>query len=406
MNPRHELDSLLRFLYRCPVGIAETSRGGETRLLNAVGTQIVLAVTGGEELGNLLDLFARFKPELPVLVARAEIGDEICRSLALDLRSTGSTRGPEHLDLTVVLTDADTLLLAFTDETKRVRQDRLSRAALQAGAHLEGRLEMATRVLHDVGNAITGLRARSTRTLQEPEWPELIHLRRLRELCSTQGSDLTRALGLPSSEALLALLRELEEALLARSQRQAESLRLVAKTTAHIQDVLAIEWAAAQGPARALRPTSLATLAEDALALQRPALELAGIQVRLEVKGPCPETDLDPTQILRLLQNLIRNAQDALSAGAPPTPQIVLTLQRREDHLELSVRDNGVGFEPAGASGLFVEGYSSRPGGAGVGLATSRSIAAAHGGSLELESPGPGEGAIAKLVLPVSRSSP
>ena len=403
MNPRHELDSLLRFLYRCPVGIAETSRGGETRLLNAVGTQIVLAVTGGEELRNLLDLFARFKPELTALVARAEIGDEICRSLALDL-STGSTKGPKHLDLTVVLTDADTLLIAFTDETQRVQQDRLSRAALQAGAHLEGRLDMATRVLHDVGNAITGLRARSTRTLQEPEWPELIHLRRLRELCSTQGSDLTRALGLPSSEALLALLRELEEALLARSQRQAESLRLVAKTTAHIQDVLAIEWAAAQGPARALRPTSLATLAEDALALQRPALELAGIQVRLEVKGPCPETDLDPTQILRLLQNLIRNAQDALSAGTPPTPQIVLTLQRREDHLELSVRDNG--FEPAGASGLFVEGYSSRPGGAGVGLATSRSIAAAHGGSLELESPGPGEGAIAKLVLPVARSDP
>jgi signal transduction histidine kinase len=73
-------------------------------------------------------------------------------------------------------------------------------------------------------------------------------------------------------------------------------------------------------------------------------------------------------------------------------------------HVEVRVQDEGPGL--ANTENLFVPFYTTKPGGTGIGLALSRQIAEAHGGTLTLEPRTPDPGCEARLRLPLSPSLP
>ena len=139
----------------------------------------------------------------------------------------------------------------------------------------------------------------------------------------------------------------------------------------------------------------------------RPApFELAGLirrtavlETRLPVyveKGPEVTIEADADQIEQLLINLIRNAVDAalLTGGG-----VGVGWRIDGGHVELRVEDEGPGL--ANVENLFVPFYTTKPGGTGIGLALSRQIAEAHGGTLLLENRTPEPGCQALLRLPV-----
>ena len=104
----------------------------------------------------------------------------------------------------------------------------------------------------------------------------------------------------------------------------------------------------------------------------------------------------DSDQLEQLLINIFRNAVDA----ARETGGGVRTRWTRlDDGIEVSVEDDGPGLQSTG--NLFVPFFTTKPGGSGIGLALSRQIAEAHGGSLNLHNRTDGRGARATLVLPL-----
>ncbi len=103
----------------------------------------------------------------------------------------------------------------------------------------------------------------------------------------------------------------------------------------------------------------------------------------------------DPVQLEQLLINLLKNAAEAQRDPARP---LQLQLQRHEQGWLLSVRDHGAGI--SNPANLFVPFYSTKPGGAGIGLVLSRQIADAHQGRLQLRNAEDGQGCIAELLLP------
>ncbi|MCU0681975.1 MAG: ATP-binding protein [Polyangiaceae bacterium] len=117
-------------------------------------------------------------------------------------------------------------------------------------------------------------------------------------------------------------------------------------------------------------------------------------------KLPPPRRELelsgDNDQLDQMLINLVRNAVDAALEGGG---DVRVGWSAPRGDLELSIEDEGPGI--ADPSNLFVPFFTTKPAGTGIGLALSRQIAEAHGGTLSLTNRSEGRGCIVRLRLPL-----
>ena len=106
-------------------------------------------------------------------------------------------------------------------------------------------------------------------------------------------------------------------------------------------------------------------------------------ELRLVLSRSLPPVLADGIQIQQVILNLVRNGIDALEGtDVEPREVVVRTVLRREDEIEVSVCDNGCGIPKSADEQLFNPFFTTKEGGVGVGLSISRSIIAAHGGSM------------------------
>ena len=129
------------------------------------------------------------------------------------------------------------------------------------------------------------------------------------------------------------------------------------------------------------------------------ARRIAELENRLPI-GIRAETDVqveaDPDQLEQLLINIVRNAVDAtIETGG----RVWIDWTRNDGFLQVTVEDEGPGLPDT--SNLFVPFFTTKPQGSGIGLALSRQIAEAHGGTLSLENRTPEKGCRATLRLPL-----
>ena len=118
-------------------------------------------------------------------------------------------------------------------------------------------------------------------------------------------------------------------------------------------------------------------LVRDALSMVRPMARMKELRLE-ETSGTPPRVVCDPFAVRQLLLNLLLNALDFARTS------IQITTRAVDGQAEVLVADDGPGVPPADRERIFQRFVTTRPGGNGLGLSTSREIAEAHGGTLSL----------------------
>ncbi len=162
--------------------------------------------------------------------------------------------------------------------------------------------------------------------------------------------------------------------------RSAERIRVAAERCARIvRSFLAM--ARQQEVQR--RPIAAAALVDSALELLTYGLRSDGIEVMRDVPADLPPLFGDADQLHQVLANLITNAKQALERQPGPR-RLRIAARAARDAVEISVADNGPGIAAELRGRIFDPFFTTKPVGTGIGLAVSRRIADAHGGSLTL----------------------
>ena len=121
----------------------------------------------------------------------------------------------------------------------------------------------------------------------------------------------------------------------------------------------------------------------EVLALSASELQRAQVIVRAELAPNLPPVRGDRVQLQQVILNLVLNAAEAMTTVDDRGRQLVIRTERDEgDHVRLTVRDTGPGFDPLSATRLFEPFYTTKRDGMGIGLSISRTIIERHQGRL------------------------
>lgn len=280
-----------------------------------------------------------------------------------------------------------------------------SRRELMEASRLAGMAEVATGVLHNVGNVLNSLNVstsiiadglRQTKAESLTKLAGLIHEHR-DDLATYLTSD-DKGKRIPEFIASLALhFAETRRELI----QESESLK---RNVDHIKEIVPMQqtYATAVG---VMEPLEAAALMEDAMSMIAANPGRQKIQVVREFAGmPCVLAERG--KVLQILVNLISNAKQAVEKTSLPEKVITLRIAPvGSDCVQLSVQDNGVGIPAENLERVFSHGFTTKADGHGFGLHSSANAAREMKGGLSVCSNGPGKGATFTLTLPAAPDS-
>jgi len=146
-----------------------------------------------------------------------------------------------------------------------------------------------------------------------------------------------------------------------------------------------------------LEPTQLAELLREELEVAQPQLQRARVEVAQLLPIGIPEVFVDRDLLKQAVLNLVLNAVEAMPQGG----QLQLTLSRRGEMAEITVADTGKGIPPELRQKVFQLFFTTRPGGSGIGLASTFRIVQLHNGSINFTSE-VGRGTTFRIELPLA----
>jgi two-component system sensor kinase FixL len=148
-------------------------------------------------------------------------------------------------------------------------------------------------------------------------------------------------------------------------------------------------------------PTDLGALTRKVVALAEDDARAHGVSVRFEAAS-VPLVVIDALQLEQTLINVINNAIDAAAEASRLPGSVTVRVAAIDDGVLIEIEDNGPGVSDVVAKHLFEPFVTTKPGGMGLGLALSRELIGAHGGTIDWERIRPDGGARFTIELPLS----
>ncbi|MFP3535479.1 DAHL domain-containing protein [Pseudomonas sp. SIMBA_021] len=284
---------------------------------------------------------------------------------------------------------------------ERTRELKEAQSELMDSARQAGMAEIATNVLHNVGNVLNSVNICSEMLSRTLRSSRAQGLGKAMQLINQHQDDLGRFFTEDDKGKLLpGYLNQLVEAIATEQQGMGEELAQLARSVDHIKEIVATQQSYA-GASRLIEPLRVAELIEDALRMNSGALARHQVTV-VKDYGPLPPVMGDKHRMLLILINLISNAKYAMSNLDDHSRTLTLSARVLDGQtLSISVKDEGEGIPAENLTRIFSHGFTTRKDGHGFGLHSCALAAMEMGGQLNVHSDGPGLGATFTLDIPL-----
>jgi len=265
-------------------------------------------------------------------------------------------------------------------------------------SRMAGMAEIATGVLHNVGNVLNSLNVSVATISDHVRGSRVAGLTRSIELVDSFPGGLPAFLDTEKGKVLPTYLSTVSKHLAEENARMLDELDSVNRNVEHIKSIVAMQQSYAR-PSGLREPVALAELIDDALHMGDSSFARHGIEVITDYTGELALVT-DRHKLLQIMINLISNARHALNERGAPPQQLIVRVRTTATELTIAVTDTGIGIAAENLEKIFRHGFTTKPGGHGFGLHASANAARELGGRLRADSAGPGRGATFTLEIP------
>jgi PAS domain S-box-containing protein len=274
-----------------------------------------------------------------------------------------------------------------------------NRKLLYEAQRLTGMAEVATSVLHNVGNVLNSINISVSQVSQNITRSKLSTLLDLRDLLNDSGVGLSSHIEKhPKGKLLLGYLLTLYEVFEAESKKNLAELTLLMTNIRLVNDIINSQQSTGR-PHGVSERVYITNMINDALTIHYYALEKAQIDIKREYLTN--QTILvDKVKLIQVLINLIGNAYDALIVVKKSNKELLVRAEYSNDKIVVSINDNGTGICAENLVKVFNYGFTTKKTGHGFGLHSCALAAKEMGGCLKVVSDGVDMGASFILELP------
>jgi two-component system, NtrC family, sensor kinase len=282
-----------------------------------------------------------------------------------------------------------------------LRQLRATQTQLTDLAHSAGMAEIATGVLHNVGNVLNSVNISAALVCDRLRNSRLEDLQRAMARLSSHRHELATFLAADGRAIkLVDYLTTINSKLDSERDELLRELELLNDKVEHIKSVIAAQ----QNYARRVtyrEEIAPEKLVSDVLAMHGPSLSKHHIEVRTEFRK-VPRVLLEKNKLVQVLDNLVKNALESMRDSQSPVRTLTIALwSLSEERIRISVHDTGSGIEPEHLKQIFNYGFTTKRAGNGFGLHSSALAISELGGTIKVASPGPGRGATFTIEFPM-----
>ncbi len=298
------------------------------------------------------------------------------------------------------------VLYDITEQKRAAEELEQANAALVDSSRYAGMAEVATGVLHNVGNVLNSVNVSGNVISDRLRGSKVIELGKVAGLLTLHQADFVSFVTTdPRGPHIPELISRVAEALRAEHRELIEEVESITRNIGHIKEIVSMQQGFAKG-AGLVEPFTIQSLVDDAIkinAIQLSRHRVAVVQAYEEV----PQVEVDKHLVLQILVNLLRNAQQAIVDSGREERRIVVKIQcNGGDFVKVAVQDTGSGIATENLTRIFSHSFTTKKTGHGFGLHSSSLAATGMGGALSAHSDGPGTGATFSLDLPIFHPVP
>lgn len=365
----------------------------------------VVSQRRNDEIGALARAFQEMQGVLDRLLRETTRLFDAFRQGRMDVRGEAAAFSGSYQQLVSGINNVIDAVAASGEERQRAQRERdAMQTQLLDTARKAGMAEIATSVLHNLGNALNSVNiaAESSRDLIK-RW-RVKDVAKLADLLEEHRHELTAFFGEGGRGKLIpSYLRKLVQVLEEDREQVLAEFQELTRMLDHAKEVVAWQqhYAGVAGVREEISPV---VLVEDALRITKVERDSARITIEKQF-AEVPVLSVERHKVVQILVNLISNAASAIERSGRPQGTLTLRIQEQEGKaVTIEVGDNGIGIPAEHMARLFQYGFTTREGGHGFGLHSCAITALELGGEIKAASEGTGKGARFMLTLPVQKS--